>query len=219
MGTAAAIALAAQSPTSLRNAIFVAARTKSSVHYVTTTSSGSVHVHMVCDVSGDRGIQRITFSRGGETGNVTVLVENRTAYVRGDAFTLHGYMLFSSSQASHYAGRWISIPHSASGYPTVAAGVTIPSLLAAIYPKGSPIRVSGAIGGREVVGVRVRGRQTGLHFTETLWASARGRPLPIEESDTASNKSRQTVVFSRWNEPVRVVAPAHATPISKVTGS
>lgn len=174
---------------------------------------------MNCDVAGDRGIQRITFTKHGRTGHVMVRVAHRTAYIRGDAFTLHGYMGFTSAQASRYAGRWISLPHTSSGYKTVAAGVTFSSLLRLLYPHGNPVRVSGTLDGRKVVGVRVKQRNSGLRYIETLWAKKHGTPLPVEEYQVAPSKGYwQRVTMSRWNEPVHVRAPAHAVPISVVTG-
>lgn len=218
----AAVALAAQSPNELRTAIFAAARAQRSVHYVNAgvgnAGVGTVSIRMSCDVTADRGIQRIAFTKHGRTGHVTVLVAHRTAYVRGDAFTLHGYMEFTSAQSSRYAGRWISIPHSASSYPTVSAGVTLPSLLRVLYPKGEAVRVVGKVGGRQVVGLRKHARHAGVGYTETLWAKARGRPLPVEDYSVAPSKGYwQRVTLSRWNEPVQVSAPAHAVPISTVS--
>ena len=209
-------ASAAQSPQELRTAIFKAARARRSVHYVNVgVGPRAVSLRMSCDVSGSRGIQRIAFTKRGRTGHVTVLVVRRTAYVRGDAFTLRGYMEFTPAQASRFAGRWISIPHSASGYATVAAGVTLRSLLSLIYPKGTAVRVLGKRWGQKVVGLRTR--SAGGRYTETLWASARGRPLHVDDDSVAPRKGyRQRVTLSRWNEPVHVTAPAHAVPIATV---
>src|SRR5215470_4901373 len=99
-------AFASQSPKALRAAILDAARSRHSVHYV-LTSVGPAQTRMVADVGADRGVQRIAFTKAGKTGQVTVIVVNRTAYVRGDAFTLHNYMEFTKQQSTRYAGRWI----------------------------------------------------------------------------------------------------------------
>jgi hypothetical protein len=127
-------------------------------------------------------------------------------------------MELTPAQASRYPGRWISIPHSAAAYPTVSAGVTLPSLLRVLYPKGAAVRVAGKVGGRQVVGLRKHARHAGVGYTETLWAQAHGRPLPVEDYSMAPSKGYwQRVTLSRWNESVQVSAPTGAVPISAVT--
>lgn len=175
---------------------------------------------MVCDVAKDRGIQRISFTKGGTTGHVTVLVVNRTAYIRGDAFALHTYMGFTSAQASQYHGRWIAIPHGFPSYATVAAGVTLASVVHELEMTGSSLRrVAGTFGGHAVVGVRRTGKVSGLQTIETLYAQAHGAPLPVAQIQVAPAKGyRDTTTLSHWNEPVRVAPPTNAVPISIVVG-
>lgn len=173
---------------------------------------------MVCDVARDRGIQRISITKGGKTGHVTVLVVHDTAYIRGDAFAMHAYMGFSSSQASRYHGRWISISRGFPSYPTVAAAVTLASFVHELDLRGSSLTVvSGTIGGRKVVGVRRTGKVEGLHTVETLYAQAHGARLPVTLIQVAPAKGyRDTLKMSGWNEPVHVTAPTHAVPITTV---
>jgi uncharacterized protein YfiM (DUF2279 family) len=213
----AAGASAAQSPQALRSAILAAGGTQHSVHYVSVQTHRSVRIRMVSDVSETEGTQRISFVHSSQSGQMTVLVRNRTAYVRGDTFTLENYMGLTKAEAKRYGGQWISIPHTTSGYADVAAGVTLPSVLHTLYPKGSPKRVAGSAQGRKAIGVRVVGHATGLRYVETLWANAAGKPLPLEEDVTAKGTSTQ-IGFAHWNEPVHVNVPMHAVPISKVVG-
>jgi len=70
----AAPAGAALSPERVLSAALANARAQRSVHYVSTGSSATVAVQMVCDAARDRGIQRITFHKSGKTGHATVLV-------------------------------------------------------------------------------------------------------------------------------------------------
>jgi hypothetical protein len=220
LAAAASVALAAQSPRQLRASIFTAARAQHSVHYVTLIIE-SFRARIVGDVSADRGIQRITFGFGPMTGHLTVRVVGRTAYLRGDAFTLHMYLEFSPSQASRYQGRWISIPHASKGYSTIAAAVTLRSFLSELYPKGKRmVAVSGTVNGTKVVGVQVAGLKAGLHVVSTLYAQAHGTPLPVQEHEIALGRGYESwETIGRWNEAVDVRAPAHAVPISKVAAS
>ena len=175
---------------------------------------------MVCDVANDRGIQRISITKHGQTGHVTVLVVHNTAYIRGDAFAMHAYMGFSSSEAARYHGHWISISRGYPAYHTVAAAVTLPSFVHELhFPSSSLTRVSGTFAGRKVVGVRRVGTLEGLKAVQTLYARANGTPLPVELVQVARAKGyRDSVVMSHWNERVLVTAPAHSVPITTVVG-
>ena len=58
-----------------------------------------------------------------------------------------------------------------------------------------------------------------VELTETVYAPARGTPLPFEEKAVAARVRGTSVArLSRWNEPVHVAAPANAVPISTVVG-
>jgi hypothetical protein len=214
---AAAVALAAQSPKAVRSAIFAAARGEHSVHYV-SRSSGSGSTAVVADVGATRGIQRITFRKGGASGRATVLVVSRTAYILGDAFSLRGFFGFSASQAKRYKNQWITIPHTSPAFGTVAAAVTLGSFLTEVYPQANLARVRGSVDGRQVVGVRGVSRHEGERVVETVYARAKGAPLPVEEKETGSAGFHGLTRVGPWNRPVRVQAPGHAVPASLVLG-
>lgn len=170
---------------------------------------------MVADVAADRGIQRIAFTKSDRTGHVTVIVVGKIAYVRGDAFALHNYMEFTKAKSSRYAGRWISIPPPQN--EAVAAAVTFSSFLHELQsPKLRAVRVlTGKIDGQKVVGVGSTGKERGLRFVSSLFALRGSQPLPVREKDVVPTKGYSSLVtMTRWNEPVRVHAPAHATPVS-----
>lgn len=213
----AAVALAAQSPRQLRTSIFTAARAKHSVHYVSLTVAG-FRARIIGDASGDRGSQVITFVEGPKVGHATVRVVAHTAYLRGDALTLHAYVGFTTSQAMRYHGQWISIPSTHPTYSTIAEAVTFRSFLSDLYPKGTGlVGVRGTLDGDKVVGVRVARERGGLRVVATLYARAHGTPLPFKEREFAPGHGYSSAsTISRWNEPVHVQAPANAVPISTV---
>lgn len=211
----AAASFAAQSPKALRLSILAAARAQHSVHYV-GTSVGPVRTQIVGDAATDRGIQRITFTRGGKTGHVTVVVVKRTAYIRGDAFTLNTYMELPAPGAARYAGRWISVAHSNRAYADIAAEVTLSSFVGGLDLGGKTVRVSGTFGGRKVVGVRMTRVEQGLREVETLFARPGRLHLPVAEKDVVVGQGWTQATLSRWNERVRAHAPAHAVPYAKV---
>lgn len=218
-GVMAAAAFAAESPTQLRAAMLRAASARHSVHYVSRSSASGHTIRMVSDVGRGRGIQRITFTSQGHSGPATVLVARRTAYIRGNAFTLQNFYGFTNAQAARYAGKWISVPSAHPAFSDLTADATFASFLDDLLPKKHLKLAKATIAGKKVVGVRGTVRQGGLTLVETVFAPARGTPLPIEAKAAPSGKPGASLTrMSRWNEPVRLSAPAHAIPIATVLG-
>ncbi len=217
---AAAVAFAAQSPKSLRAAIFAAARKQHSVHYVESGAAQGLHQTMVGDVAGTRGRQRISFTLQAKKGSFTVLVVRRTAYLRGTALALQGYLGFTAAQASQFHGRWISVPASNKKYADLAASVTLPSFLQDIYPTAPLALAKARLGGQTRIGVRGTHRESGLKFVEEVFPKARPPLLPVAVADVEPTKGfLDEIKISRWNERVSVQAPANAVPISTVHAS
>jgi hypothetical protein len=171
---------------------------------------------MVCDVGPHSGIQRITFTSGAQTGPATVIVNGRTAYLRGDAFTMRVYFGFTKTQARKYAGKWISIPSSSPGFSTVSADATYPSYVSHLFPRGTLSLVMSG----NLLGVRGTRQQQGVTIVATVFAPAHGKPLPVKATVTSpGHPGHGTVTMSRWGESVRVSAPRGAVPIATVRRS
>ena len=99
----------------------------------------------------------------------------------------------------------------------MAADATFASFVGDLLPSKNLRVVRATIAGKRAVGVRGTVRQAGLTLTETVYAPARGTPLPFEEKAVAARVRGTSVArMSRWNEPVQVAAPANAVPISTV---
>jgi hypothetical protein len=206
---------ASQSPAALQQSILAAAKAQRSVHYLAVAQIGGIRIGQVGDAALSEGIQRITYSRGGKTGHVTVIVSSNTAYIRGDAFVLVNYMGFKAVAATKYAGVWVLIPHTDSDYLTVAAGVRLASTIDALeLPRPSSILPASTIGGQRVIGVTGKLRaSSGLTAVASLYARSSGLPLPVREQATG-NGARFAQTLSHWNESVRVAVPSSAVPIS-----
>jgi hypothetical protein len=148
-----------------------------------------------------------------------VLVVGRSAYIRGNAFTLHMFFPLTQAQAKRYAGKWISIPPTSPAFSAVAADATFASFLSDLLPSKHLALVRATIAGKKSVGVRGTVRQGGLKLVETVYGPATGTPLPFEEKAVLSGHPGTSLArMSRWNEPVHVAAPAHAVPLSTVLG-
>jgi hypothetical protein len=186
------------------------------VHYVGKAqwANKEIRVVQVADVGQTTGIQRITYSLGARKGHETIIVSAGTAYIRGDAFTLVRYQGFRAPAAAKYADTWVQIPHTDSRYATVAADVTLPSAMATLdAPPGSPTALPNAtIAGRRVVGVRWRETLHGTTVVTTLYARASGRPLPVEQG-ASRGVNGFTVLFSDWNESLKIAVPISSVPI------
>ena len=210
-GLTAAVAIAA-APTSVRYAAVLAAmQSQRSVHYIATESAGPIHVTYVGDIGATQGIQRVIFSARGRTGQVTEVVSNHRAWIRGDAFALSQFLTFPDSIATKYAGRWVNVP--SSDYAGVAEDVTLGSAIDTLKLK-SPMAAVPArrIGGQSVIGIRGRSSSASVTTDEILYARATGLPLPVAEIGTG--QAETNVAFSRWNEAVRVTVPKRAVTLT-----
>jgi hypothetical protein len=206
---------ASPSPHALLASILAAMKRERSVHYVASSTFGSVTIAQVGDVGATTGIQRITY-RNGATGRVTVVVAANTAFFRGDAIALANYMGFKARPAVKYANVWVKIPHDNPDYSAVAADVTIPSNAESLPPSGKlTLLPDTTIAGQRVVGVQGVASTGQGRVVQKLYARATGAPLPVREVASRGADARFTVTFSRWNEPLTFFVPPNAVPISK----
>ena len=206
---AVATASAATTPKQTYQAAIIAMGAKKSVHYVATSKLGGDVETMVGDAALDRGVQRITYTHGGTTGHVTVIVIGTTAYVRGDRFSLTQYMGLTSEQASRYAGRWFATKAPTHAFAVIAEAVTFRSFVDELLMPG-PYTAAPAtsLGGRHAVGVRSTVTRSGEKATLTLYV-ADGSPLPVEQLAKGSSGTI-TTTLTHWNEQVAAQAPAGA---------
>lgn len=205
---------AATNPAQARLAAIVGAgKAQTSVHYESASDYGAIQIRFDGDAGVDRGIQRITFTKNGTTGHVTVILLARRAYVRGDAFTLMNFMGMSKSTAKSDAGKWLLLTPADSGYATVAAGITISDNMDELRPGGKLALVAPrTISGQRVTGVSGTMTVGGKKVVDTVYARSTGKALPVAEVATRGGQ-RVTATFSRWNERLSLSAPKHFVPI------
>jgi hypothetical protein len=209
LGVAGTAAASTTTPRDTYRAAIIAAGAKKSVHYVSVSNLGGAKETMVGDAALDRGSQRITYSQGGKTGHVVVLVVASTAYVKGDSFALSDYLGLTAAQASRYAGKWFSLKPPGGGYAVVAEAVRMQSfleelLMPAPYTVAPPV----TIGGKRATGVKSTVTRSGETATLLLYVVS-GSPLPVAQVAHGSSGTI-TTTLSRWNAPVTVTAPRGA---------
>ena len=215
----AAAAYAAQSPKALRASILRVAKAQHSVHYAVHEVDGNAVLTIAADVAAADGRQHVSFKAGKQTGQITILVLDETAYVEGDTKGLELLQGLTTSQASKYAGQWISIPKGDKSYNRTAAAVTFASFLQEITPHGHLAAFKGKLHGTRVIGVRATSGTGKKKKLQVLVARARGKPLPLEEDEFAPGREYVShTAMTKWNESVQVQAPSSSTPISTVRG-
>jgi hypothetical protein len=210
-------ATASDTPSKALASIVAAASAQASVHYTSTTDFGAEQVSFVGDAGLVDGSQTITYTKSGKTGHVTVIVSGGAAYIRGDAFTLKNYIGFAAAPATDYAGKWVRFPKTDKGYATLAAGVTLPSVVSELGLGGRLTSVpTTTIGAQQVFGVRgTDAPAKGVATVNTVYARAVGTRLPVEEVATHGS-IKLTMSFSNWNETIAIPAPNGSVAISVV---
>jgi hypothetical protein len=214
----AAVAYGTLSPRALRTSILSAAKAQHSVHYATKQVVGNSLTTLAGDVEAAGGVQHVTLKFGKQSGKLTIVVVDQTAYVQGDATGLHEALGLTKVQASTYAGQWISIPKGDKLYGGVAEDVTLGSAIQVMTPRGRLKAFRAKDHGIRVVGVRGTSGTGKKKLLRVLVARAHGK-LPLEEDEFAPGEEYiSRTVFSKWGEPVQAQAPSSSTPISTVRG-
>jgi hypothetical protein len=109
-----------------------------------------------------------------------------------------------AADAAKNAGRWLTVPHTSPAFATVAADVRLSSTLSELRLKPAPTSASST----SFAGVRATALRNSSG--ETVYVQASGARLPLGEVGV-HGKTRVSVTFSRWNEPLRIVAPTRPT--------
>jgi hypothetical protein len=213
-GVASGSTGAAVSPQALYRESLAAGHAQQSVHWTSRASGGGALVAMTCDVGRTAGIQRISYSGGGRSGKATVLVVGGNAYLRGDAFTLTGFMGLNEAAATKYANAWVEIPRGDRRFAAVAAGVTLHSAVDQVEMV-APFRALPAVSVHGQKALAIAGVTPGKQSAAVVFYARPAAPhLPVGAASKAAGYAT-SIFFSRWNEQVRVARPAHAVPIAQ----
>jgi hypothetical protein len=153
-----------------------------------------------------------------------------TLYVRANVPGLEFLLYLYTKHARRYAGKWIAItPKDKEVYTAMLAAMTPGSFLPSassdgagiesdprVYvDAGSQLKLSRRTShGMPVLDLKARG-PSGFSDWE-FTARASGEPLPVSFYFGCGMVCEYRGVFSKWNEPVHVEAPAHAVPFETV---
>ena len=203
------------SPASLVTASLAAARAQTSFQSVSAGSGNGESGTMTTRSGRTSGIQFISITKGGSTGHVTVELRDHMAYVKGDSFALQMYMGFTSAASKKEANRWLSLAPSNVDFSTVAAGLTVNSVVSELEMTGPfSATFQSVVGGERVDGVRGMSKpQSGVPALKTvLYFRANGLPLPVEEVEMYKGQT-SAVKLGKWNAPIGLENPTHAIPL------
>ncbi len=214
-------ALSGKTPTQILSTSIDAAEKQAGVHYELHATTGS----STQSISGDAGVSE--GEQEVETGNDVVQVEliGGTAYVQANSGGLQ-YLGLSSSVASTYAEKWISVSSSDSLYQPITEAVTLSGIFGQLKPTGTlrtgqPVTVDG----HRVVAVigNLPGQvASGVTGAAEFYVSLTSPNLPLAFYGEAKNKSSKVTdvgAFADWGESLALVAPSGAVPYSSLPTS
>jgi len=180
-----------------------------SVRVTTTASMSGLRIVQVTDAGRNAGRQIVTLSQSGTSNSVIAELIKGKLYVKGDATILTRYMGLSQANANELGGQWFGIPESSGYYAQVAQGLTISTGMSEVTMTSSvAVAPAATLAGVKVDVLKGISVKSTLEpsFKETLYFSTAKRPLPVEVTQSVQG-SLGTIVFSRWNETIVLVAP------------
>jgi hypothetical protein len=179
----------------------------------------AVHAAKSVHVAGGSPAQSLDLrlvAGGGAVGDVTqggdklqLVRIGPTAYVKGDAATIKS--LAGAKAAQKLGGRWLKLPIADPAYKSIKMLTAMSDLVgSAVSPNGSTLTKlpRRTIRGVPVIGLEDQGRGV-------LYIAATGQPYPVEIDGAPGQHDK--VVFSDWNTPVTLQAPANAIGIKQLT--
>jgi len=209
------------------NAALAHGRAQASLHYVSTSFGEGLATTIVGDVNQTSGTQTIVVSHG--TARATIIIElvGHEAYFRGSAAAIEVLIGLTAPVAAAAADKWVSVVPSDSVYESTAAALTVGSVMSELTLSppitGSPATV---FDGRPLIVISGGWVGDGVaakdHATGKLEITGHVRSLPIRFSGVApatasSSRFVESLVVSRWGEPVHVSPPASSVPLATVT--
>jgi hypothetical protein len=229
-------ASASQTPAQVNAAVYHAATTSGSFHYLHVNSSQTdgtdIKVKEIGDVGRNEGIQYTT----GTLGQSEIIVLGSMAYMKGDVSALQYQLGLPQREATTYANRWISLTAADSEYSNVIDLVTLRSfwnnpkvnafLSVSEVPRST---TTGRFDGQDALSIdysideSFKSTHSTFVGSSRLFTSAKSPHLPIASISSTTGKlegdkdvQKDSGTFTKWGESVNVVAPTGALPFSSL---
>lgn len=197
--------VASKTPTEIVVRAKAAADAASSVYISGTIVSKGIPVSLEMELLAGKGGR----GRVAQNGRSFELVQvGGIVYINGSAaFYRH---IGGSAAVQILRGRWLKAPAGTPELAPIVALTDLDRLIDSALASGGPLTSGGVttVHGQKAVAIE-DASQGG-----TVYIAATGRPYPLEVVKDGGRGG--TVVFDRWNEPVKLVAPANALDITKL---
>ncbi len=185
-----------------------AAGSASSVHVAGTLASGGTPITLNMDIAAGAGGR----GRLSENGlSFELIVIHNTVYIKGSpAFYRH---FGGGAAAQLFQGKWLKAPVAGTELASLASLTNLSKLLdQALASTGTLSKgATKKIGEQQVIEL------TDSAKNGSLFVATTGKPYPIQIAKNGSESGR--VTFSRWNEPVSLVAPSNAIDLTQLEHS
>jgi hypothetical protein len=202
--TAGSASVVADSPNQVVALATTAVQNAGSVRVVTTIQVPGQTVTYVNDSASDSGQEVVTSSEG---VRMTVLLVNGTVFLHANKAAMTTLFQSAGPIAENFANKWLSFPSGSKGYKSITQTLTLASFVKEVTPTNPIAKLPPSIvDGQSVVGLR--GELPG-QLPGTLYLSATGPPLPVEEV-THTSGGLTTAIFSHWGESVHLTPPTGA---------
>jgi hypothetical protein len=209
--------------TATYNAALKAVGTKG-VHFASVAKQGGATLTVTGDAGTTSGAQSLVVKNKGVTERMTARVVGSTGYVTGNKAALLDVIGLTKTEATKYAGRWLSFPTSNTGLAELVGGLLSSQVskeleISGPFTAGKSATVAGQKATAIVGSVAT---ESGSKVPVVLYVPASGAPLPIQEVTNSgkaggSSAIHGVVTFSDWGENKSQSAPAHAFSLLKLT--
>lgn len=185
-------------------------KAEQSVHYAETLTTSGKRLVNTTDATRVGGRQTIVLTEAGKSNTVIIELIAGGLYVKGDSVILTSYMGFPKTTANQLSNKWFTIPKNNPDYAEVGQGLTLSSVAGELSMNESvTTRPNVTIAGVRVSVLKGTSVKTALDpsVPETLYVTTTSSPLPVQVIQSFGGTAG-TVVFSHWDETVKLVAPS-----------
>ena len=206
------------------NAAIKAAGTQG-VHFASTAAESGTTIQVSGDTGATSGAQTLVVRKGNVSEHVNTLVVGSTGYLKANATALRNVIGLSTSQASKYAGKWLSFPTSNASLGQLVGGLKNSQVAGELGMSG-PFTYGTAttVGGHQAVAIKgAVSTNSGTSVPVVLYVASSGKPLPLQEvtnpGAASSSAIHGVVTFTHWGEKTQEKAPSSSVSLLKLIPS
>jgi hypothetical protein len=186
------------------------------VDWTQTMVQGADSYTQVTQAGREDGTSSITVHAGKITLTLDWALIGKTVYFKGNINALSGSLGFTTTAATHEAGKWISATAGAGVlFQNLSSYLTVPSATTILDMVGEMTLLPAAtVRGQAVLGIQGVRLSEEEKVTETIYVKSTGVPLPVELSQIGQGSTLYTY-FGPWGRPPVAKAPQSVLRLSK----